>query len=263
MFENLENELNKKSEESSLVLDFCSVLENTGKTVTIESSTKAGKYENVIVLGNYSPKKGDTGVVAFAGKYKYPYFIPKFNSIMAGPSGWNNINTAPITGETSDFINFFDELDKRPIYKTYFNCTSERDKMWGLPVFIEILLTVGKSFYYKFNKMIQIGDISMAEGGTFSSHKGVGHSTGKGCDLNDVDATLDNVEFIDTDTKYKQAVDVLRIFKTSGIRAVIWDIQYSKYEEQFKKDFGSFIRTTDGSHKTHWHVSVIDPGQAQ
>lgn len=258
MFRELENQLNIIQEESNLIVDIGSVLENTGKTCTIESSTKLGKYTDVAILGSYSPKKGDSGLLIFAGKYKLPYFIPKFKGGM-NPGG-SRIDTDNTEQGVKDFVNFQDELEKNPEYKNYFQIDSPREEQWGVPVFIQVLFEVGKSFYNRFNRKIRIGDISVQRGGKFGPHKGVGHASGKGCDLNDV---YDAIDSINNDESYGIAYDILNIFKSSGIKAVIWDIQYSKYETKFRQDFGEFIRTSDGGHRNHWHVSIIEPGQYQ
>lgn len=255
----LVNELNILSEESSLIAEFCSVISSKDKLCSIELSTKLGKYDNVIVLGNYFPKAGDTGVVLFAGKYKYPYFIPKFKQ-GTSPGSIDYSTDYDIEGSPKDFANFIDEIDKIPEYKVYFDIYAPREHLWGLPIFIQILFNVGKLFYEKFGRQIKLGDIARAVGGKYGPHKGVGHATGRGCDLNDI---LDNIDAVTNDTAYQNAADVLRVFQSAGIKAVVWDIQFSKYEKKFRQDFGQFIRTTDGSHRTHWHVSVIEPGQYQ
>lgn len=85
MIQELINELNILDEQPNLMVDIGSVLENTDSTVTVESSTKFGRYQNVEILGSYKPKPKDSGLILFVGRYKYPcfLFLPKV-SISSG-----------------------------------------------------------------------------------------------------------------------------------------------------------------------------------
>lgn len=75
MIDDLINELNKTAEQSNLLVDIGSVIENTDETLTIESSTRFCRYENVEILGSYKPKPKDSGLIIFVGKYKFPCFL--------------------------------------------------------------------------------------------------------------------------------------------------------------------------------------------
>ena len=81
MIKDLENQLNILEETPSLLVDIGGVLDIDEQFLTAESSTKAGKYENVIVLGTHKPVKDEKGLILFVGKYKYPCFLPLRNLI--------------------------------------------------------------------------------------------------------------------------------------------------------------------------------------
>lgn len=69
-----------KSEEHNMYFEPCVVADvNTKrKVIKVEINNREGFYEDVIVCGNYFPKKNDKGLLILMGKSKYPFFIPQF-----------------------------------------------------------------------------------------------------------------------------------------------------------------------------------------
>lgn len=101
MFDDLLNRINVSTEETSLRFDICIVSGIKSNTVEVELYNREGVYSDVIVVGNYFPKKDDVGLLLLAGRSKYPFFIPKYFDNML-PIGSNSVASYDTEKESTE-----------------------------------------------------------------------------------------------------------------------------------------------------------------
>lgn len=223
---------------------------------------REGIVDNVILLGTYKPVVDSGGLILYAGKSKYPCFLPFYTGSQPNNEGENksstNKNEPQSVIDTSNWINI-EDAGKSVINSGTLKIENGYDNHWGTPDVIKFIIQIAVDWENSPDNINKskfiIHDISRSNGGNFESHVGLGHRTGRAVDGYTTDnlqisSCSGGVDKIKTPDKWKAKIAFMNICYKNGATHIMHTD--SKWQSAFPD---GTMADKKGGHRTHFHIS--------